>query len=105
MDGGSEGGGRRIAVLGEMGELGTFSKSAHTEIGAFASSYVDVLLCAGGECLHMMKGFAESGKRALHFSTVESLKEEVDSHIQKGDVVLLKASNLARLWTILEKQT
>ena len=97
--------GKTIAVLGEMGELGVFSEKAHAEIGAFASSYVDVLLCAGDECLHMMKAFAESGKRVLHFPTVELLKKEVDSHIKVDDVVLLKASNLAKMWTILEKKT
>jgi UDP-N-acetylmuramoyl-tripeptide--D-alanyl-D-alanine ligase len=97
--------GKTIAVLGEMGELGVFSEKAHAEIGSFASSYVDVLLCAGDECLHMMKAFAKSGKKVLHFPTVELLKREVDSHIQVDDVVLLKASNLARMWTILEKKT
>jgi len=98
-------GGRKIAVLGAMGELGVFAEKAHKEVGEFASSYVDVLLCAGEGSLHMKGAFAESGKKVLHFPSIEILKQEVSQHIQPGDVVLLKGSNLAQLWTVLESKT
>lgn len=96
-------GGKVIAALGHMGELGLFSKKAHQEIGEVASLHADLLLCVGEDTPHMAKSFALSGKPALYFDSFEEFKNELKKTICQGDVVLVKASNSLKLWRVLEE--
>lgn len=97
-----KGGGKVIAVLGEMRELGSFSEKAHEEVGYLASKHAEVLLCQGKECEVMAKSFELSGKKAFHLPTTCEMKKVLENLVQEGDVVLVKASNSLKLWTILE---
>jgi UDP-N-acetylmuramoyl-tripeptide--D-alanyl-D-alanine ligase len=94
--------GKTIAVLGEMRELGVFSEDAHREIGREASKVADLLLCLGRDCTYMAEEFARSNRPVLHFFDFFELKKAFGSHVQQGDVVLVKASNSLKLWRILE---
>lgn len=95
-------GGKRIGVLGEMRELGPFSKDSHREIGELALKYLDELLCLGEECIPLVEAFKEGGKNALLFMEISSLKTKLFRIIQSGDVVLIKGSNSKQMWTLLE---
>lgn len=94
-------GGRTIAVLGEMKELGPFSKPSHQEIGKLALQVVDQLICLGKECEPMVELFQEAGRPVEHFLEIEALREHLAAVIREGDVVLLKGSNSNGLWRLL----
>jgi UDP-N-acetylmuramoyl-tripeptide--D-alanyl-D-alanine ligase len=91
--------GRRIAVLGDMAELGPHAAEAHAEAGGKAAAVgVDVLVAVG-----RMAAVTASAARDRGLSEVsehagfESAAAEVRRRVRAGDVVLLKASRVARL--------
>lgn len=94
--------GRKIGVLGEMRELGSFSVSSHREIGQLAREHFDQILCFGVECSPLVEAFAQSGKPSELFSDLSLLKKELFSLVRPGDVVLIKGSNSKCMWTLLE---
>ncbi len=94
-------GGRTIAVLGEMKELGPFSKPSHQEIGKLALLVADHLVCLGKECEPMVELFQHAGKPVDHFLEIEELRNHLVTVIKEGDVVLLKGSNSNGLWRLL----
>jgi len=93
--------GRRIAVLGDMLELGPSSEKYHTEIGAYAKkSGIDTLFCIGNNAVAMSDSF---GKGAEHFDDKLTLSEKLIEFIKKGDLVLFKASRGMALEDIYKK--
>lgn len=82
--------GRRIAVLGDMLELGERSEMYHRQIGAYASEKgIDDVFCYGP----LARVIAESsGEKAYHFNEQERLAERLLEEIVKGDMVLFKGS-------------
>ncbi len=98
-----EAGGRIIAALGHMGELGIFSTEAHKEIGTIASLYADLLFCIGDDTSYMRESFERSGKKALQFSCFQEFKDALKKEIRQKDVVLIKASNSLKLWRVLDE--
>jgi len=86
---GSRRGGRTIAVLGPMRELGTVSTSAHAEVGAFARAHgVDIVLSVG-PAAHPAGGIA--------LSDIQSALTWLEDHLGPDDTVLVKASRAAEL--------
>lgn len=96
-------GGRVIAALGHMGELGNFSMQAHKEVGEIASLHADLLFCVGEDTTYMAESFARSGKEALQFSCFQEFKDALKKQICQKDVVLIKASNSLKLWRVLDE--
>lgn len=97
-------GGKTWAVLGEMRELGAFSKEAHEQIGKEASLHVDELLCLGKECLPLFDVFLAQGLPAFYFDELADLKQALAQKVQEGDVVLIKASKSLQMWKVLEEE-
>jgi UDP-N-acetylmuramoyl-tripeptide--D-alanyl-D-alanine ligase len=97
-----EKGGKVIAALGEMRELGAFSKKAHEDIGKLASKHVDLLLCLAGDAAYMATEFSKSGKPSQFFSTLKDLQKEILLQARPGDVVLVKASKSLKMWEVLD---
>ncbi len=95
-------GGKRIAVLGAMRELGSYSEACHQEVAEVALEHVDHLLCIGEECSGMVDFFGRKEKPAEHFFQLESLRDRVFEIAREGDVVLLKGSNSNQLWRVLQ---
>ncbi len=93
---------KRIAVLGEMRELGPFSYQAHQEIGYIASSSVDLLLCLAGNAVVMAETFVKMGKKAEFFEDLQDVRKALHREVEKGDVVLVKASKSLKMWEVLE---
>lgn len=96
-------GGKTIAVLGEMRELGYFAEECHREIGKTAAVIADHLLCFGEKCAFMCEEFQKTGKNAELFPTHESLTEKLRSIINKNDVVLIKGSRSMQMEKILDQ--
>jgi len=93
---------KTIALLGDMRELGKFSKSCHEEVACHALEIVDHLLCIGDETEPMVKIFEEAGKRVEKVSSREEAKKRIAAVAQEGDVVLIKGSNSLQLWKTLD---
>ena len=89
--------GRTVAILGDMFELGEREKQMHGEIGAYAmKSGVDVLLCVGrlSESMYEEAMKAWDGDSDVRFfETKEELRQELDSILEPGDTILVKASH------------
>jgi len=94
--------GRRLAVLGDMKELGQFSENAHQDVGTFALDKLDYLICAGDECCSMAKVWQEQGRPARHVDKNDQALAALREIAKPGDVVLLKGSHSCRLWELLE---
>ena len=88
--------GRKVAVLGDMFELGKDSDMLHRSIGEFAAEKgIDLLLCCGENSKNMYDGFisAPDHKEGVYFNTRDELIEALSSHIKEGDNILVKASH------------
>lgn len=97
--------GRRIAVLGDMLELGDSAEKAHFEIGYTAAKKADELYCVGQFAKKLEEGARTGGMKAkkIHrFDVVSDLGFALKNDVRDGDVVLLKASNGMKLGDVLD---
>jgi UDP-N-acetylmuramoyl-tripeptide--D-alanyl-D-alanine ligase len=96
--------GRRVAVLGDMEELGAHSESAHAEIGRRAAELkIGQLFAVGKMASVVAKAARNAGlTRVIELADVEAAVKAVKNFLKAGDVVLLKASRASRLERIAE---
>jgi UDP-N-acetylmuramoyl-tripeptide--D-alanyl-D-alanine ligase len=96
--------GRRIAVLGDMGELGESSAQAHEEVGRRAAEErVDYLVAVGQSSGIMAAAARRAGLRdVVDLTEIEKAGPTVTSIVRPGDVILVKASRSARLERVVE---
>ncbi len=96
--------GRRVAVLGEMAELGAHSQAAHAEVGRRAAELKLGQLFAVGKMAAVTGQAARDAglMRVFEFPDVEAAMNVVRSFLKPGDVVLLKASRASHLERIAE---
>lgn len=96
--------GRRVAVLGDMAELGAQSEAAHSEVGRRAAELqVGQLFAVGKMAPVMAKAARDAGlARVIEFENVEAATKAIKGFLKSGDLVLLKASRSSRLERIAE---
>ena len=96
--------GRRVAVLGDMAELGAHSAAAHAEVGRRAAELKLGQLFAIGKMAAVTGQAARDAglMRVFEFAEVEAALNVVKGFLKPGDVVLLKASRVSRLERIAE---
>ena len=98
---------RKIAVLGDMLELGDFSKELHQNVGNdVVKNQIDLLVCIGKEASNIANGAVQAGmnkKLVIHFNTNQEALEYLKNTIQSGDTILLKASNGMKLFELAEQ--
>ena len=96
--------GRRLAVLGDMAELGSQSEAAHEEVGRNAAQLgVGQLFAVGNTASVMARGARAAGlTRVLEFPDAQAAAPAIKQFIREGDVLLLKASRAAHLERISE---
>ena len=96
--------GRRVAVLGDMAELGAHTEAAHAEIGRRAAELeVGQLFAVGKMAAVVGQAARDAGlMRVFEFSGVEGALAAIKNFLKPGDVVLLKASRSSRLERIAE---
>lgn len=85
---------RRIAVLGDMLELGDDSEAEHRAVGQYAASRADVVVAIGPAARPIADG---AGDRGVALAGNDTAIDWLRSHLAAGDVVLVKASRAARL--------
>ncbi|MEO6183980.1 MAG: cyanophycin synthetase, partial [Verrucomicrobiota bacterium] len=98
------GNGRRVAVLGDMAELGEQSVSAHADVGRRAAECgVQHLFAVGEMAGTMAKAARDAGLDAVtEFREVQSVGDALKTFLRPSDLVLLKASRAARFEQIGE---
>ena len=85
---------RKIAVLGDMLELGSYSKELHEKVGEEVNkNNIDILITVGKEAKNISKIAKRTVKEVYTFENNEQVKELLGSLLKKGDAVLVKASN------------
>ena len=87
--------GRRIAVLGEMLELGEGHESGHRAVGEAAAATVDRLVVVGDGATGIAEGASDAGLDASRITSVADSEAALDflgPRLREGDVVLVKAS-------------
>lgn len=96
--------GRRVAVLGDMRELGPRASALHNELGAAAASYGIQLLHAVGAHAETMASAARAGGVPAVFTHASSdeASRAVPATLRDGDLVVLKASRGTHLETVLD---
>ena len=98
--------GRRIAVLGDMLELGDRSPAEHEKVGALAASCADVLLSYGPSRQIMMDGAVAAGMDPENigvFATHEDMAASLRQNCREGDVLLFKGSHGMHMELVLEQ--
>ena len=88
-------GARKVAILGDMGELGSDGPRLHYDTGRVAAeSGADVVLCCGELARQIAEGAKAGGVSEVHhYATLAPLLEEVSGILRPGDCVLVKASH------------
>ena len=101
--------GRRIAVIGDMLELGEKELDYHRESGRAIPPSIDAVIGVGKRSKALLDGARESGRGDLHhFDDAESAAQFLKTFIQPGDLVLIKASRgigLDKIVTTLSEPT
>ena len=98
--------GRRVAVLGDMLELGHCAQAEHYKVGRLAAENADLLFSYGPNSEKMLKGALTGGMssvKARAFSDRDKLAEVLSQTVRPGDVILFKGSRGMRMELILER--
>jgi UDP-N-acetylmuramoyl-tripeptide--D-alanyl-D-alanine ligase len=96
---------RRIAVLGEMLELGTASEELHRQVGGYAAGRADLLIGVRGAARHMVEAAAQAGVEAEFFEDPAEAGDRVRQLARSGDAVLFKGSRGVKVERALERFT
>lgn len=97
---------RKVAVLGDMLEIGKYTIEAHEEIGKIAARVADVLVTVGPRAKFIAEGAKAAGmpkKKVMSFEDADETRAPVQDLLRKGDIVLLKASRAIGLDKVVEE--
>lgn len=97
--------GRKIAVLGDMGELGTEERALHYRVGAhFAGKEIDILYSTGTLAEEIVKAVkaVSPETEVLYFAKKEELIKRLKETVREGDVILVKASHFMNFQEIVK---
>ena len=97
---------RKVAILGDMFELGADEKKLHYQLGEyFKEKQIDMAVLAGELSENTYQGIRDSGAatQVYYYKTLEDLLEYLDIMVQEKDVILVKASHSMHFEKIVEK--
>lgn len=85
---------RKIAIIGDMGELGDYTQKAHYTIGHLAGSLgLDAVIAIGTKAVDMAKGAQDAGATVAYFATKEEAYETIGQQFLPDTMVFVKASH------------
>ncbi|WP_434679843.1 UDP-N-acetylmuramoyl-tripeptide--D-alanyl-D-alanine ligase [Pseudomonas sp. R1-18] len=90
--------GRKVLVLGDIGELGDWAEQGHRDVGAYARDKVDALYAVGPLMTHAVEAF---GEHAHHFATQAELITALASEQEQNTTLLIKGSRSAAMENIV----
>lgn len=98
--------GRHIAVLGDMGELGSDEAALHYQVGEAVGQYgINTLFCAG----KLAVNYAEAAKKVNpkcdvhYYENRDDMLAELKSYVKKGDTILIKASHFMEFTEVVNQ--
>ncbi len=95
--------GRRVAVLGFMGELGESEQEEHVSLGGgILKEGVDILVTVGERASVINEGAEKMAARQMNFGNHEEASGFLRENLTEGDLVLLKGSRAAGMEKVLE---
>ena len=95
---------RKVAVLGDMGELGELTEQAHYNMGALAAMLgIDLVVAIGAKAVKIADGAAQSGGEVLYFATKEEALPALRQQMDEGTAVLVKASHSMHFGWLVEE--
>lgn len=95
---------RKIAVLGDMFELGEYTKELHEKVGKeIVKNKIDVLICSGENSKYIIESVKNSSTKTFYYENKEQIVEKLQKELKNGDVVLVKASNAMKFYEICQK--
>ena len=95
---------RRVAVLGDILEMGEFAETEHKKLGEAAFKNADMLITVGENGRFIAEGAIAAGMQfVVSFDTTESAAEGIQNYTKPGDCILIKASRGMKFEKIYEK--
>lgn len=97
--------GRRVCILGDMFELGNFSREGHYKVGSFAAQKnIDVVAAVGKQAKEIINGANLAGRnmRLYCFDSNEEVIKNLDRIIKSDDLILIKGSRGMHMEMIVE---
>lgn len=98
---------RKIAVLGDMFELGDYAIELHKKVGIeVAKNKIDILICAGENAKYIYQSAIENGlseENAYYLEDKNEIVKYLNIKMQKGDAILFKASNGMKFFNLVEE--
>lgn len=100
--------GRKVAILGDMGELGTNEQELHREVGSYAASLdIDRFLTVGPLARYIADGILAEHPEAdvICYENLQKLLHDLNRQLVKGDTILVKASHFMHFEKLVENLT
>ena len=97
--------GRRVAILGDMGELGTDEVALHEGVGVHAGHCkIDACICVGPLAAHIAKKASETNPdlTVIQENNLESLLKNLSTYVKQGDTILVKASHFMKFENVVK---
>ncbi|SFB10541.1 UDP-N-acetylmuramoyl-tripeptide--D-alanyl-D-alanine ligase [Acetitomaculum ruminis DSM 5522] len=98
--------GRKIAILGDMMELGTDEAELHYEVGKYAvEKEIDYLICIGKRAQYIQKGAMDASNGKIHIVSrpdKSGIEEMLNRMLEEGDTILIKASHSMEFESIVK---
>lgn len=95
---------RKIAVLGDMGELGDLTEQAHYNMGALAAMLgMDLVVAIGSKASKIAQGAEEGGSETQHFATLEEAINALGDCFTEDTAMLVKASHAMHFERLVEE--
>ena len=97
---------KRVAVLGDMGELGGYARKAHYNVGALTAMLgIDYVVAIGPRAADIAEGAVQNGGDAVHFDTKEAAMSELKKQLEPNSAMLVKASHAMNFGRIVAELT
>jgi len=98
---------RKIAVLGDMLNLGEYSKELHEKVGEeIVKNKIDILITVGKESKYIQEKAIKQGimkENTYNFDTNEAAIQQLNKTLKPDDAILIKASNAMNFYEIVEE--
>ena len=95
--------GRRIAVLGKMGELGDYAPEGYQRTGIAAGKLADILITVGKEASSIAESARKAGLGRIHeVEETAAAARMLEQLARPGDIVLVKGSRSAHMETLFQ---
>ena len=98
--------GRKIAVIGDMLELGSFTEEAHRKAGAKVAQVAEILLAVGERAIFLADEAKKRGmpkEKVFHFASAQEAGRQLQDLMEEGDMVLVKGSQGIRMEKVVKE--